>query len=43
MNTRVAQMLHRLSGSLGREHWTIGSSFAFLVCATGAALFHIFG
>ena len=41
MNTRVAQMLYRLSDSLRREQWATGYSLLLVAAAGCAALFHL--
>ena len=43
MNTRVAQMLYRLSESLRREQWANGYSLLLVAAAGCAALFHLLG
>ena len=43
MNTRVGQMLYRLSESLKREQWIVGSGFAMLMCLGCATLIRMFG
>ena len=43
LNTRVAQMLFRLSASLARDRWVVGSSLAGLAFASCAALYRLLG
>ena len=43
INVRVGQMLYRLSESLKREQWVVGSGFALLICVGCATLMRIFG
>ena len=43
MNTRVTQMLFRLSASLRRNRWVVGASLTLVAFTSWAALFRLFG